>query len=86
MESQLVIAYSSRNIVFTVVGTTDMAEGTDKLISGECDALAGVRTSMIVKKNALDSDMSINGGTWRLRTYVRRCAMHPLWCRSCSTS
>ena len=68
MESQLVISFSSRNIVFSSVGTVDFAEATDKLISGECDALAGDRSSMIVKKNSLDSDMSISDGTWITNT------------------
>ena len=68
MESQLVIAFSSRNIGFTTVGTADMAEATDKIISGECDALAGDRSSMIVKKNTLDSETSIQGGTWITNT------------------
>jgi general L-amino acid transport system substrate-binding protein len=56
--------FSSRDIVFTSVGTADAAEATDKLIAGDCDAFTGDMSAMVAKKWALDNDDSIAGGTW----------------------
>ncbi len=56
--------FSSNMIEFTSIGTADAAEATDKLISGECDAFTGDMSAMVAKKWALDSDGSIDGGTW----------------------
>lgn len=56
--------FSSNMINFTSVGTADAAEATDKLISGECDAFTGDMSAMVAKKWALDTDGSIDGGTW----------------------
>ena len=68
IESALVVSFSSNDISFTSIGTADIAEATDKLISGECDAMAGDRTLIENKKNALDTDGSISGGTWITNT------------------
>ena len=64
IESQLVGGFVSKSISFTTVGTADISESTDKLISGECDAMAGDRSMIDAKKNDLDADGSINGGIW----------------------
>jgi len=64
IESQLQMGFSFRGISFTAIGTADAAEATDKLTAGECDAMAGDRTFIENKKNTLDADMSIGGGTW----------------------
>jgi hypothetical protein len=64
IEETLVESFSPNGISFSSVGVADQAEATDKLISGECDAMAGDRTSIESKKNALDADGSISGGTW----------------------
>jgi len=68
IESTMQESFSSNSIDFTTVGTADIAEATDKLISGECDAMAGDRTLIENKKNALDTDGSISGGTWITNT------------------
>ena len=68
IESALAVSFSSNNIDFITVGTADIAEATDKLISGECDAMAGDRTLIENKKNALDTDGSISVGTWITNT------------------
>ena len=62
--------FSSNMINFTSVGTADAAEATDKLISGECDAFAGDSYSTLAAKKAtLDTDGSIDGGTWIISRY-----------------
>ena len=68
IESQLQTVFSSRSISFSSIGTADAAEATDKLTSGECDAMAGDRTFIENKKNTLDADMSISSGTWITNT------------------
>ena len=68
IEGTLVESFSPNGISFSSVGIADQAEATDKLISGECDAMAGDRTSIESKKNVLDADGSISGGTWITNT------------------
>ncbi|MBC94819.1 MAG: amino acid ABC transporter substrate-binding protein [Euryarchaeota archaeon] len=63
-EGNLQDFFASREIAFTSIGTADAAEATDKLISGECDAFTGDMSAMVAKKWALDTDGSIEGGTW----------------------
>ena len=63
-EGNLQDFFASREIAFTSIGTADAAEATDKLISGECDAFTGDMSAMVAKKWALDTDESIEGGTW----------------------
>jgi len=63
-EGNLQDFFASRAIAFTSIGTADAAEATDKLISGECDAFTGDMSAMVAKKWALDTDGSIEGGTW----------------------
>tara|TARA_B110001452_G_C15197351_1_gene415587 strand:+ start:440 stop:1477 length:1038 start_codon:yes stop_codon:yes gene_type:complete len=69
-EGNLIDWFNSLSINFTSIGTADAAEATDKLISGECDAFAGDSYSTLAAKKAtLDTDGSIDGGTWIISRY-----------------
>ena len=63
-EGNMVDWFSSRDISFTSVPVADAAEATAKFIDGSCDAFTGDMSAMVAKKWALDTDGSIEGGTW----------------------
>ena len=50
---------TSNSVGMQIVGVLDAAEGTQKLINGECDAFTGDMSAMVAKKWQLDNDMSI---------------------------
>ena len=50
---------TSNNVQMQIVGVVDAAEGTQKLINGECDAFTGDMSAMVAKKWQLDNDGSI---------------------------
>lgn len=50
---------TSNSVGIQIVGVLDAAEGTQKLINGECDAFTGDMSAMVAKKWQLDNDGSI---------------------------
>jgi general L-amino acid transport system substrate-binding protein len=50
---------TSNGVGMQIVGVVDAAEGTQKLINGECDAFTGDMSAMVAKKWQLDNDGSI---------------------------
>ena len=50
---------TSNSVGMQIVGVVDAAEGTQKLINGECDAFTGDMSAMVAKKWQLDNDGSI---------------------------
>ncbi len=50
---------TSNSVGMQIVGVLDAAEGTQKLINGECDAFTGDMSAMVAKKWQLDNDGSI---------------------------
>lgn len=57
---------TSNSVGMQIVGVLDAAEGTQKLINGECDAFTGDMSAMVAKKWQLDNDGSVtdsNGDT-----------------------
>ena len=50
---------TSNNVGMQIVGVLDAAEGTQKLINGECDAFTGDMSAMVAKKWQLDNDGSV---------------------------
>ena len=64
MEETLQNFFSSNEISFTSVGIADQAEATDKLISGECDAMVGNFDDLVTRKEQMDADNSIENGLW----------------------
>ncbi|MDB3855828.1 hypothetical protein N9347_05985, partial [Euryarchaeota archaeon] len=64
IEVELQTSFSYHGIEFTSIGTENILESKDKLISGECDAIAGDISAMMSVKNSLDNETSIQGGIW----------------------
>ena len=56
IEGLLVESFSSVEIGFSSVGVVDSDEATDKLVSGECDAMAGSESLILQKNNSLNND------------------------------
>ena len=71
LEHALVDWFSANNISFTSVPVADSAEATAKLIDGSCDAMVVSSVELAEeKKNQLDNDGSISGGTWVTTLYA----------------
>ncbi len=62
MESQIQSYYSSVDNDFTSIGTAGQNESINKLISGECDALAGALSALEGLRTELSNN--VEGDTW----------------------
>ena len=56
IEGLLSASFSSVGIGFSSIGVSDSAEATDKLISGECDAMAGIESIILQKNQSINND------------------------------
>jgi hypothetical protein len=63
-EGEFVNWFGARGIAFTSVPIGGQSEGTSKFIDGSCDALAGRLSDLVEMQNGLDSNGSIQPGTW----------------------
>ena len=63
-EEELVNWFTIRGMVLTTVHIASQSEGINDFIDGSCNAIAGLLSDLVVIQNGLDSNGSIQSGTW----------------------